>query len=99
MVSVDFLLGVTCVYVLVGGDQADQVGNYRNNGTYTHTFKNTCSYNQSILKKWVQEIDLVHKGNQKCYLPIKTGLANAQSVKLSLSRLPTGEYSKQSITI
>ena len=93
------MLGVTGVYVLVGGDQADQVGNYRNIGTYTHTFENTCSYNQRILKKLVQEIELVNKGNQKCYQPIKTGLANAQSVKLSLSRLPTGKYNKESITI
>jgi len=58
VVCVDFLLGVTCACVLVGGDQADQAGNYRNNGTYTH------SYNQSILKKRVQEIHLVNKGNQ-----------------------------------
>ena len=62
MVCVDFLLGVACACILVGGDQADQAGNYRNNGTYTYT--HTHSYNQSILKKRVQEIDLVNKGNQ-----------------------------------
>ena len=37
MVCADFLLGVPCAFVLVGGDQADEGGNYRNNGTYTHT--------------------------------------------------------------
>ena len=34
MVCVDFLLGMTCACVLVGGNQAD---NYRNTGTYTYT--------------------------------------------------------------
>ena len=38
VVCVDFLLGVTCTCVAVGGDQA---GNYRNNGTYTHTSTHT----------------------------------------------------------
>ena len=60
MVSVDFLLGVTCVCVLVGGDQ---VCNYRNNRTYTHI--STHSYNQSILKKKVWEIDLGEQGKPK----------------------------------
>ena len=59
MVSVYFLLGMTCVCVLVEGDQAY---NYRNNGTYTHI--STHSYNQSILKKKVWETELVNKGNQ-----------------------------------
>ena len=36
---------MTCAGVLVRGDHT---GNYRNNGTYTHT--STHSYNQSILK-------------------------------------------------
>ena len=47
----------------VEGDQADQAGNYKNIGTYTYI--HTHSYNQSILKKRLQEIDLVNKGNQK----------------------------------
>ena len=62
VVCVDVLLGVTCACVLVG---EDQVGNYRNTGTYTHTHFHTYSYNQSVLKKRVQEIDLVSKGNQR----------------------------------
>ena len=40
MVCVDFLLGVACVCVLVGGAQADQAGNYRNNG-HVHTLPHT----------------------------------------------------------
>ena len=64
MVCVDFLLGVTCASVLVGGDQVDQAGNYRNSGKYT-TLPHIHSYNQSVLKKRVQEIDLVDKGTQK----------------------------------
>ena len=65
MVCADFLLGVTSACVLVWGDQADQTGNYRNNGTYTHT--STHSYNQNILKKRVQEIAFVNKRNNKWY--------------------------------
>jgi len=53
---------ISCACGLVGGDQ---VGNYRNTGTHTHTHFHTYSYNQSILKKRVQEIDLVSKGNQR----------------------------------
>ena len=41
VVCVDFFLGVTCICVPVGGDQADQAGNYTNNGTYTHTSTHT----------------------------------------------------------
>ena len=44
---------------LVGGDQA---GNYRNNETHAHT--STHSYSQSILKKRVQETDLVNRETQ-----------------------------------
>ena len=43
VVCVDFFLGMTCDCVLVGGDQ---VGNYRNKETCTHT--STQSYNQSV---------------------------------------------------
>ena len=43
VLCVDFLLGMTCACVLVG---EDRVGNYRNNGTCTHT--STQSYNQSV---------------------------------------------------
>ena len=60
---VDFLLGVTCACVLVGEDQVDQAGNYRDNGTYTHTSTHTVT--TSVLKKRVQEIDLVNKESQK----------------------------------
>ena len=41
MLCVDFLLVVTCARVLVGGDQEDHGGNYRNKGTYTHTSTHT----------------------------------------------------------
>ena len=61
---------MTCACVLAGGDQADQVGNYINNRTNTHT--STHSYNQSIIKKRVQEIDLVKKSNQKWHQPVKS---------------------------
>ena len=59
MVCVDFLLGVTCACVLVGGDQ---VGITEILG-HIHTHFHTYSYNQSVLKKILHEIDLVNKGN------------------------------------
>ena len=80
--------------VLVGGEQ---VGNYRNNGTCSHT--STQSYNQSVKKKRIQEIDLVNKGNQKWYQPNKAEQTNTQSEKLSLRRLLTEEYSKESTAV
>ena len=46
VVSVDFLLEVTCACVLVVGDQ---VGNYRNTGTYIHTHTSIHNYNQRVL--------------------------------------------------
>ena len=55
MVCVGFLLGVTCACVLLGGEQADQIDNIWDIYTHFHTH----SYNQSYLKKSVQEIDLV----------------------------------------
>ena len=54
------------------------------------------SYNQNILKKRVQEIDSVNKGNQSDIDQLKAELANAQYGKLSMSRVPTWKYSKES---
>ena len=57
------------------------------------------SYNQSILKKIILEIDMVNKKTKGVIDQIKAELANGQSEKLSLSRVPPGEYSKESSTI
>ena len=59
------------------------------------------SHNQSILKKKkrVLEIDMVNKKTKSDTNQFKAELANGQSGKLSLSRVPPGEYSKKSSTI
>ena len=64
---------------------------------YTHF--HTYSYNQSVLKIRVQEIDLVSKRKESDINQLKAELDNVQSGNLSISRGPIVEYSKESSTI
>ena len=64
---------------------------------YTHF--HTYSYNQSVLKIRVQEMDLVSKRNESDINQLKAKLDNVQSGNLSISRGPTVEYSKESFDL
>ena len=97
MVFVDFLLGVTCVYVLVGGDQADHTGNYRYNGTCTHTSTHTV-ITKVFWRKEYMRLTWWKRETKSDIDQLKAELAKAQSEKLSMSSVPAGEYSKESST-
>ena len=60
--------------------------NNKNNGTDTQTYTNKPTQSK---EKTVQVTDLVSKGNQKWYQPIKTKLTKTQTRKQNQSRVPT----------
>ena len=98
MVCADFLLQVTFACVLVGGDQADEGGNYRNNGTYIHTSTHTVITNVFYRKEYRRLIWRARETRGDIN-KLKAELANAQSENLSMSRKATAEYSIQSSII
>ena len=63
--------------------------NNKNNGTDTQTYTHTQTNPTQSKEKAVQGTDLVSKGNQNWYQPIKTKLIKTQTRKQNQSRVPT----------
>ena len=81
----------------MGGDQVDHAGNYRYNGTCTHTFTHTV-ITKDFWRKEYKRLTWWKRETKSDIDQLKAELANAQSEKLSTSSVPAGEYSKESST-
>ena len=81
----------------MGGDQADHAGNYRNNGTCTHTSTHTV-ITKVFWRKECRRLTWWKRETKSDIDQLKAELANAQSEKLSMSSAPAGAYSKESST-